>query len=91
MAKYARMSKAELKEAVESDTISMIDLNIAAILANGANTGDHLKLAWLLDRALGKFKLDTKSDLSELSNEELLAVAKSHIKSLEGHVEEPKD
>lgn len=56
ISKYTRMSKAELREAIESPDTPALELMIASGIANGIKTGDYSKIAFLLDRTIGKVK-----------------------------------
>jgi len=77
VSKYARMTREELQAAVASTTTPMVEIAIAAIFAQAAKHGDFARLAFLLDRAIGKVKVVEESDqalqdLAAKSTQELL-------------------
>ena len=50
------MTKAELKEIIESPKSRIIDIHVASIIAQGIKKGDLYSLNGLLDRTIGKVK-----------------------------------
>jgi len=77
VSKYARMSRDELQAAVGSPSTPMLEIAIASIFAQAAKHGDFARLAFLLDRAIGKVKVVEESDqamqdLAAKSTQELL-------------------
>lgn len=54
IAKYARMTKAEVTAAIQNPETPILELNIATIFATGTKSGDYARLAFLLDRTIGK-------------------------------------
>lgn len=88
VSKFARMTRSELQAAVEDVAISMLELSIASIFAQAAKNGDFTRLAFLLDRAIGKvpsveIEVDPVTPLAQLSDEELLRLVRGAPKELE--------
>ena len=54
IAKYGRMSAAQVQDVIENPATTMIELYIATIFATGAKVGDYAKLAFILDRSIGR-------------------------------------
>ena len=48
------MTQTQLTAALESPSTPMLELSIASILEKGVKNGDAMRLAFLLDRAIGK-------------------------------------
>lgn len=71
IAKYGRMTKAEVAAAIQNPQTPMIELNIATIFATGTKTGDYARLAFLLDRSIGK----PAQDVSFAGTSEPIAIA----------------
>lgn len=61
--KYSYMNRGDIKRAMEDAETSMIECTIASILVKAMQTGDYMKLNFLLDRAIGKVseQLEVKS------------------------------
>ncbi len=87
VSKYARMTRAELAAAVASPDTPMLEIAIASVFAQSAKHGDYTRLAFLLDRAIGKVPTveiapDTVSPLAALSDEELLSLVRREPKEI---------
>ena len=87
VSKYARMKRKELQIAVEDQDTPMIDLAIASIFAQSAKNGDYQRLAFLLDRTVGKVPdmieddedRSEREELAKLSLNELLTLVKTNF------------
>ena len=84
VSKYARMTRIELQKSIDNPDIPMIDLTICSIFAQSAKNGDYQRLAFLLDRAIGKVKEmehdeNDREELQKLSLNELLALVKDNL------------
>jgi hypothetical protein len=81
------MKRKELQIAVEDQDTPMIDLAIASIFAQSAKNGDYQRLAFLLDRAVGKVPdmieddedRSEREELAKLSLNELLTLVKTNF------------
>jgi hypothetical protein len=76
VSKYARMTREELQRAITATDIPMLELAVASVFAQSAKRGDYQRLAFLLDRAIGKPKEvveDTESKLAGMNDAELMA------------------
>ncbi len=87
VSRYARMTRSELQAAAQSADTPMLEVAIASIFAQSAKNGDYSRLAFLLDRAIGKVPTveiapDTISPLAALSDEELLTLIRREPKEL---------
>lgn len=90
ISKYARLSMVQLKAAQEDKKVSVIELCIAAIFARCMEYGDYTRLNFLLERAIGKVPIAVeddedraaRKDIEELSDQELLRLAKEKIPEL---------
>ena len=88
VSKYARMTRSELQAAAQSPDTPMLEVAIASIFAQSAKNGDYSRLAFLLDRAIGKvptveIAADTVSPLLALSDDELLRLVRGTTKELD--------
>lgn len=87
ISKYARMDMDTLEAHLERRDIPVIDLAMCSIFKESVEKGDFTRLAFLLDRAIGKVKDiidddDTQSErekLKQLSLNELLALVKTNL------------
>ncbi len=81
VSKYARMTRDELQAAVSSTTTPMLEISIASIFAQAAKHGDFSRLAFLLDRAIGKVKDVQVADdeLAGKTTAELLELVKQKM------------
>src|SRR4051812_46833163 len=85
IAKYGRMTKSELTEAIQRHDIPMIELTIASIYAQAAKGGDFTRMAFLLDRTIGKVeneivvKQRMVEELQTLSDDQLLEMAQTKL------------
>lgn len=84
---YFKMTIPECNEIFKNDLTPMLDRIILKVMAQSFQKGDHLKLNFLLDRAIGKVKEEQqidltnnttidKSDIKKLSNEQLEILSK---------------
>lgn len=90
VSKYARMTRDELQTALTDAKTPMLEITVASIFAQSAKRGDYTRLAFLLDRSIGKTPVakedeDTamRNDLKALSNEELIKFAREVLPQLE--------
>jgi len=89
VSKYARMTRAELQAAAQSQDTPMLEVAIASIFAQSAKNGDYARLAFLLDRAIGKVPTveieadQASSPFAALSDEELLRLVRGGEKPKE--------
>lgn len=85
IAKYARMTKAELSAAITHADTPIYELHIASILATGAKIGDPSRLGFLFDRSIGKVATDVviskkiREEIDGLSDAELIEIAKTKL------------
>lgn len=88
IAKYARMTRAELDAALKDKATPMLEVCIAKVFVTSAALGDYSRLNFLLDRAIGKAPViiddESQDDLSKLTNEELAAKMRPLLAMLEG-------
>lgn len=71
IAKYARMSRVQLQDAIKDPNTPIYEITIAAILATSAKNGDFARLAFILDRTIGKPKNEDDGDVND--NDEQLS------------------
>lgn len=82
LAKYMRMTRAELQVAIQDAATPAFDLMVASGIAQGIKTGDYSKISFLLDRTIGKpgpageYEED---ELSKLSTAELVQLVKEKL------------
>lgn len=90
--KYAAMSREDMARAVNDPAIAMIDLAVCAAITNAAKTGDFSRVAWMLERVIGKplnSSIDDaesqmmKDEIAKLSDSELLERAKLAVIEME--------
>lgn len=84
MAKYARMSRADMQVVVSDPATPMIELSIAAIFAQCAKSGDYTRLAFLLDRSIGRPKEPEEMDeleeqIQAMTTEELVKLVQEKL------------
>jgi hypothetical protein len=82
VSKYARMTKEELQASVQDSKTPVLEMAIASIFAQSIKQGDYTRLAFLLDRAIGKVRevpededadsAAARGDLKVITTEELL-------------------
>lgn len=84
VSKYAKMPAIEMKEAVLNPTLPMIELVIANIFMRAVEQGDYQRLAFLLDRAVGRPKeIITEPDKFEsMTNDDLINYIRENIPQL---------
>lgn len=91
ISKYGRMSREQVQQAVQTPSTPMIELTIAAIFAQCAKHGDYTRLAFLLDRSVGKpqdaspdtEEDDERKELGAMTDGQLLELAKKKIAEFE--------
>lgn len=91
VSKYARMNHAELVAVTEGRAAPMLELAIAQIFVQSAKYGDHQRLSFLLDRAIGKVpavdltdeETEARRELQGMTDRELLQLVKDKIPELE--------
>jgi hypothetical protein len=92
IARYARMNRAELQEAIQKPEIPVLDLYIASILAQGIKLGDFARLAFLLDRTVGRAPTEDPAEAEEdeararlesMPENELIDVVREHLRNIE--------
>lgn len=92
ISKYARMILSQLKDAIANPLTPVVDLAICSIWHKSIQQGDYQRLAFLLDRAIGKVPLikdeddeekAAREELEGLSTTELLKVVKDHFGNLD--------
>lgn len=87
VAKYGRMTVYEVRLFLEDESRPILDQAICKIFLESYEKGDHTKLNFLLDRAIGKPKemvidagsQDSRKELQELSTTELLSIVRKHF------------
>lgn len=86
VSKYARMTRDELQQAIQAPSTPVLEMAIASIFAQSIKQGDYTRLAFLLDRAIGKVpqvilsdEQEQKAALSELPRADLLQIIKSEL------------
>ncbi len=85
------MPLAELQAAATNPDTPMLEVAIASVLMHSAKTGDYQRLAFLLDRAVGKVpvaqetddELTARRELQNLTTSELLQLVKDNVKDPE--------
>ena len=63
--KFWRMTKAQLKAKLEDEKTPIGELMVASIMAKTIKDGDATRLSTLLDRAIGRVKLEEIDDTAE--------------------------
>lgn len=85
------MTRAELQVAATNPDTPMLEVAIASVFAQSAKTGDYQRLAFLLDRAVGKVpvvqetndELEARRELQNLTTSELLQLVRDNVKDPE--------
>jgi uncharacterized protein DUF5681 len=82
--KLAYLTRDGLQDVITDPNTPILELYIASVLAQGIKTGDFSRLAFILDRTLGKPKNvdDTDYELKSLSTEELIVLVKEKYPEL---------
>lgn len=91
VSKYGRMKPDDLEACIAARQIPMVEMAIARIFEESAKKGDFMRLAFLMDRAVGKAPVaeigdedaEAMKEISELSDQELLRLVKEKLPSLE--------
>lgn len=80
------MTRDELQQAIQAPSTPVLEMAIASIFAQSIKQGDYTRLAFLLDRAIGKVpqvilsdEQEQKAALSELPRADLLQIIKSEL------------
>lgn len=84
ISKYARMTMTDIEDCLNNPSLPVLDGAICSIFKQSVRKGDFGRLAFLLDRAIGKIKEieqeeDSREELSKLSINELLVLVKTHL------------
>lgn len=87
ISKWARFTKADLDIHLKDPKTSLLELSIGRIFQESIRCGDFAKLAFLLDRAIGKTPVaidddetaDARDDLAKLSMGELLTFVRENL------------
>lgn len=95
ISKYGRMSKEELMVAMENPKVPVVELAVASVFVSAIKYGDCSRLAFLLDRAIGKAPIITETEeeiaarqeIHNLSNQELFRLMKEKLPELEASKE----
>lgn len=82
------MTSSELLRAIASKQTTVLEAAIGSVFAKSIESGDYQKLAFLLDRAIGKAPTVEPGDedvleLQNLSNTELLRLVRDLMPQLE--------
>lgn len=91
VSKYARMTKEEILVVIKDSNTPMLELCIARIYTRASKFGDYSRLAFLMDRALGKIPVaedtdedkEARKEIESLSDQELLRLVVEKLPSLE--------
>lgn len=91
VSKYARMTLTELEELAEARQAPALEAAIIAIFISSAKHGDYQRLAFLLDRAIGRIPVAieddadkvARRDLAQLTDRELIQLVKEKLPALE--------
>lgn len=88
VSKYARMTLVQLAAASIDENTSVIELTIAAIFSKSIQQGDFTRLAFLLDRSIGRVPTtlelsDDLSQLQELTTKEILRLIQEKTKAID--------
>lgn len=89
--KYSAMTRAQIQAKIKDEDTPMIECTVASIYVKALQTGDYMKLNFLLDRAIGKVteQLEIKNKHTIFST--TFEVDGSLIQTiLDGEVEEKK-
>lgn len=77
MGRFWKLTREELHVVVQNPKSTMGEIMVASVMARAAKDGDANRLAFLLDRTVGKPTVDAadvvRRDLEELTNEQLIA------------------
>lgn len=87
IAKYARMTQADVEKVVLNKKMPMLEACIASVFAKCVELGDFTRLSFLLDRAIGKIPVAVEDDedraarkmIEDLSDEELFRLVAEKI------------
>lgn len=91
VSKYARMKLIDLIASLESSETAALDLAIAKVFLKSIEQGDYQRLAFLLERAVGRVPVVTeddadraaRKDLERLTDRELIQLVKEKLPALE--------
>lgn len=65
MGRFASMTREELQGIVQDPTATMLEITIAAVFVKAAKDGDYNRLAFLLDRTIGKVREEIAIETSQ--------------------------
>ncbi len=71
MDRFWRMSADDLLMVLENPKTTMGELMIASVMAKAAKDGDYSRLAFLMDRQVGKVKEEIEQTVRSISDEDL--------------------
>jgi hypothetical protein len=82
---YIHMTQEELAVAAKAKGTTQLELLIIAVLRKGINYGDQQRLAFLLDRLVGKVREPVEVDvnLRAMSREEVIELGREALKVLQ--------
>jgi hypothetical protein len=71
MGRFWSMSVLELREVIENPKSRMGELMVAAVMLKAYESGDYSRLAFLLDRSVGKVKEEIEQTVRSITDEDL--------------------
>lgn len=80
--KYLYMPVAEIKEAIKNNNLPALELYICTCIASGIKTGDYWKLDRMLDRLIGRVKVEMKLDNANPLVSQTILVEHAEFKQL---------
>ncbi len=87
ISKWARMTEVEMDAALADPNTIMLELCFGSMFKKSKEHGDFTRIAFLLDRSIGKAREaidddetdEARSELSKLSMKDLLTLVKTHL------------
>lgn len=90
LGRFSSLTRAQLQEVVQDPASTMLEIMVASVMARAAKDGDASRLAFLLDRSIGKIKdmgpMEEDESLLEIqamSDQELVRLVKERLPELE--------
>lgn len=82
MGRFWNMTRDDLRSVVENQKSTMGEIMVASVMAKAAKDGDYARLSFLLDRAIGRAKVEDEEDqgrpdLTPETREKLIAVLRA--------------
>lgn len=71
MGKFCKKSRVELQAIIQDEKSTMLEIMVASVMAKAAKDGDYARLAFLLDRSVGKVKEEIEQTVRSISDEDL--------------------